>query len=47
METKSIGHYKEAYIRGPHLKYFVTAVAIALAIVVAIVVGVVFFIQLA
>lgn len=38
-KVQSLGNVREPYTKGPHMKYFVTAIAIALAISTVIIGG--------
>jgi hypothetical protein len=46
METKSISEFREPYVRGPHFRYFITAMVIAFFVVAILLVGFVLFMRL-
>ena len=39
MKTRSMGHYRDPYVRGPHIRYFIVSVTIAFVVALLAMIG--------
>lgn len=46
MKTRSMGHYRDPYVRGPHIRYFIISLAIAFVVALLAMMGLVTLIRM-